>query len=197
MAALGMKDHCGWAVLVAITGGVDAPQVLLRERVTLLDDPALPDQPYHAAAGLEPARELIARVENAAGTAARRAIAQAADRLANAGHAVTGIAIDLGAVGAGRMTLPEDLGAILGKHPYLHGAEGELYREALAEGARGAGVAVNRYDFKNLGETAARVLGRRDLGTRVNGLRAQVGPPRTRDHKEAALAALLVLHGAP
>ncbi|MEV0390829.1 hypothetical protein [Nonomuraea sp. NPDC050643] len=195
-AALGVKDHCGWAVLVAVGGAAGAPEVLLRERVTLLADPSLPDQPYHAAAGLDPgaAGELIARVERAAGTASRDALATAAGKLAEAGHEVLGVALDLGAVGAGRMALPGALAEVLARHHYLHGAEGELYHEALAEAARAEGLAVIRYDFKELRVTAARVLGPA-VTARVDGLRAQVGPPWTRDHKDATLAALLVLDG--
>ncbi|TMR89383.1 hypothetical protein [Nonomuraea basaltis] len=196
-AALGVRDHCGWAVLVAVGGAPEAPRVLLRERVTLLDDPSLPDQPYHAAAGLDlaAAGELIARVERAAHAAARDALDTAARELAGAGHDVLGVALDLGAVGAGRMALPDDLATVLSKHHYLHGAEGELYHEALMDAARGAGFAVSRYDFKELRDIAARMLGT-DAAGRVDGLRSQVGTPWTRDHKDAALAALLVLDGA-
>ncbi|MEU8251686.1 hypothetical protein [Nonomuraea sp. NPDC048916] len=197
-AVLGVRDHCGWAVLVGLGGEVAAPRVLLRERITLLDDPALPDQPYHAAAGLAlgEAASLIARVEGSARAAARDALARAAGELTDRGHEPVGVALDLGAVGAGRMALPEDLGAVLGKHHFLHGAEGELYHEALVDGARSLGLAVGRYDFKVLGDTAAPVLGpgAADL---VGSLRAQVGPPWTRDHKDAALAALLLLAAGP
>jgi hypothetical protein len=196
-AALGVKDHCGWAVLVAVGGTAETPQVLLRERVTLLADPSLPDQPYHAAAGLglTAAGELIAGVERAARTAARDALGAAAAELAGAGHEVVGIALDLGAVGAGRMVLPDDLATVLSKHHYLHCAEGELYHEALMDAARSAGLAVSRYDFKELRTTAARVLGP-GADKRVDGLRAQVGTPWTRDHKDATLAAMLTLDAA-
>ncbi|MGP3962456.1 hypothetical protein ACTWPT_41345 [Nonomuraea sp. 3N208] len=196
-AALGVKDHCGWAVLVAVGGTPESPGVLLRGRVTLLADPALPDQPYHAATGLDVAAagELIGRVERAARTAARDALDAAARELAGAGHDVLGVALDLGAVGAGRMALPGDLATVLSKHHYLHGAEGELYHEALADAARNTGLEASRYDFKELREIAARVLGPGAAG-RVDGLRAQVGTPWTRDHKDAALAALLALNAA-
>ncbi|UBU09818.1 hypothetical protein [Nonomuraea gerenzanensis] len=200
-AAIGVRDHCGWAVLVAVTGGHERPEVLMRERVTLLDDPALPDQPYHAAVGLGAAAglgagaagELIALVERSARTAAGRALGTAARALAEAGHHVRGVALDLGAVGAGRMVLPGELAEVLAKHHYLHGAEGELYHEALVEAAGGVGLAVSRYDFKRLRETAAQVLGP-EVPARVDALRARVGTPWTRDHKDAALGALLVLH---
>jgi hypothetical protein len=193
-AALGVKDHCGWAVLVAVGGTPEAPRVLLRERVTLLADPSLPDQPYHAAAGLDlaAAGELIAGVEREARTAAREALGAAAQELAGDGHEVLGVALDLGAVGAGRMALPGDLATVLSKHHFLHGAEGELYRDALMDAARSAGLAVSRYDFKQLRDTAARMLGPGAAG-RVDGMRAQVGTPWARDHKDAALAAMLVL----
>ncbi|MBF8193411.1 hypothetical protein ITP53_48620 [Nonomuraea sp. K274] len=194
--AIGVRDHCGWAVVVAVAGAPETPQVVLRRRVTLLDDPALPDQPYHAAAGLglDTAADLIGRVERSARTASRDALASATHELA--GHDVLGVALDLGAVGAGRMMVPDDLGEVLGKHHYLHGAEGELYHEALMDGAREVGLTVSRYDFKELRGTAARILGPAVSG-RVDGLRAQVGAPWTRDHKDAALAALLVLAGPP
>ncbi|TMR03094.1 hypothetical protein ETD86_54015 [Nonomuraea turkmeniaca] len=196
-AALGVKDHCGWAVLVAVGGTPESPRVLLRERVTLLADPALPDQPHHAAAGLDlpAAAELIARVEHAARTTARDALDAAARDLAGAGHDVLGVALDLGAVGAGRMALPDDLATVLSKHHFLHGAEGELYHEALVDAARNAGLEVSRYDFKALREIATRALGPGAAG-RVDGLRAQVGAPWSRDHKDAALAALLALNAA-
>ena len=193
-AVLGVRDHCGWAMLVAVGGTPESPEVLLRERVTLLDDPALPGQPYHAAAGLalDAASALIARVEQAARTAARDALATAAGHLTEAGHHILGVALDLGAVGGGRMTLPADLATVLSKHHYLHGAEGELYHEALMEAARGVRPAVSRYDFKELRATAVRLLGP-GVVERVDGLRAQVDPPWSRDHKDAALAALLML----
>ncbi|WP_188188220.1 hypothetical protein [Nonomuraea sp. SYSU D8015] len=196
-AVLGVKDHCGWAVLVAVGGTPETPRVLLRERVTLLADPSLPDQPYHAAAGLElpEAAELIAAVERAERTAARDALGAAARELGGDGHEVLGVALDLGAVGAGRMALPDDLATVLSKHHFLHGAEGELYHDALMDGARSAGLAVSRYDFKQLRDTSAHVLGPGATG-RVDGLRAQVGTPWTRDHKDAALAALLTLEAA-
>ncbi|WP_336212638.1 hypothetical protein [Nonomuraea sp. LPB2021202275-12-8] len=195
-AALGVRDHCGWAMLVGLGGDPEAPQVLLRERIVLLDDPTLPDQPYHAAAGLglREAAGLIGRVESSARAAAHRELSRAAGELRAGGHDVGGIGMDLGAVGAGRMSLPGSLEEILGKHHYLHGAEGELYHEALMDGARAAGLHVERYDFKTLPDTAARLLGSA-AAERVSGLRAQVGPPWTRDHKDAALAALLVLAG--
>jgi hypothetical protein len=181
-------------MLVAVADEPGSPRVLLRERVSLIDDPTLPDQPYHAAAGLalDSARELISRVEQCARTSAHDVLAVAVRRLNEAGHDVAGVALDLGAVGAGRMTLPDDLATVLSKHHYLHGAEGELYHEALMEAARDAGLAVSRYDFKELRDVAARLLG---VGAveRVDGLRAQVGTPWTRDHKDAALAALLSL----
>ena len=195
-AAIGVKDHCGGAMLVALGGEPGAPEVLVRERVTLLADPALPDQPYHAAAGLDlsAAGELVARVEQAARTAARDALTAAVRMLGQGGHHVVGLAVDLGAVGAGRIVLPDELGEVLAKHHYLHGAEGELYHEALAEAAEAEGLPVSRYDFKELGTTATQVLGPGAV-ERVDGLRSQVGPPWTRDHKDAALAALLILAG--
>ncbi|GAA4963194.1 hypothetical protein GCM10023334_083210 [Nonomuraea thailandensis] len=80
---------------------------------------------------------------------------------------------------------PGEPAEVLARRHDLHGAEGELYYEALAKAAR-RGAAVSLYDFKRLRETASRVLGP-VVAARVDGLRAQVGTPWTRDHMDAAL----------
>src|SRR5262249_9332155 len=53
-AAIGFRSHSGWATLIAISGPLDAPQVLDRRRIELCDprDPHA-KQPYHAAEPLE------------------------------------------------------------------------------------------------------------------------------------------------
>ncbi|MEU5878346.1 hypothetical protein [Spirillospora sp. NPDC047279] len=188
-AVIGFREHSGWAVMVAVGGDARAPKVILRERVDLLDDPELPAQAYHAAAGrdLDEAAALIAAVERSARAAARDVLAAAVAELD--GHEVEAVAL-----GLDRGGLPEDLAKVLANHMSLHAGEGELYREALAEAAGDHGLRTVRQDFRALGTAAAPVLGA-DARDRVASWRREIGPPWARDHKDAALAAWLALAG--
>jgi hypothetical protein len=79
---------------------------------------------------------------------------------------------------------------ILGAHPLIHTAEGEFFRQAVRQACKKLQIPV----------TSIRV---RELDTGVNkgsalqqsiaGLGRVVGPPWTKDHKTAALAAALLL----
>ena len=186
---IGFRDHTGWAVAVAVS---DKPQIHDRRRVQLCD-PELPRQAYHAAAGLEldAARDLVTQVENAAATAAAREVAAILSDLASRGHQVRAVGVSVGT-----SRVPTDLRAILGSHPLLHAAEGELYSEALADAAQAAGLPVVRFTNKGLlAETAATMgCAPADLTDTIARLGHDLGPPWAKDQKEAALAGLLALH---
>ena len=171
-ATMGWRAHSGWAVLVVAAGSPEAPVVLSRARVELLDG-GLPRQPYHAAAesgmALADAARLIARVERAALKAAGAAMRDAQQR-----YGASAVAV----VGGGR-SLPTELARVLASHPLLHAAEGALYEEAVAEAARADGLAVRFVPPRELAVSAA-----------VEGLGRTIGPPWQKDHKLAAAAAL-------
>jgi phosphoserine phosphatase len=91
--------------------------------------------------------------------------------------------------------LPSALETILASHALLHAAEGDLYREALAEAAASSGLAVAGFPPKELYSEAAAQFGvteavMRELLARTG---KAIGSPWRADHKEAALAALLAL----
>jgi hypothetical protein len=91
--------------------------------------------------------------------------------------------------------LPESLEKILASHALLHAAEGDLYREALAEAAAACGLPVAGFPPKELYGDAAVQLGIdegavRDLIARTG---KAIGSPWRADHKEATLAAVLAL----
>jgi hypothetical protein len=180
LAALGCRSHSGWAVIVAVAGSFAAPLVLERRRVELLDG-SLPVQPYHAAveSGLDLAAtaELITRVEELAASRAAAALAEMAG-----GVDSSRFTVDRVAVVAKDRSLPDDLARILGAHPLLHAAEGDLYEQALAEGAARAGLRVRR-----VAPTPVSVHPNLDSAARA------LGPPWQKDHKMAAAAALSVL----
>ena len=185
---IGFRDHSGWAVVVTVNG---RPAVLDRRRVRLCG-PELPRQVYHAAVGLDLdlARELVAEVERSAVAAAGYELAGLVAELTAHGHRVRGVAV---AVGTTRV--PQELATILGSHPLLHAAEGELYREALADAAEAAGLPVVRFVGRNVLVDAAAAL-ERPIADTLAELGRGLGPPWAKDQKEAAAAALLALRMA-
>ncbi|MEJ7584122.1 MAG: hypothetical protein WKF43_08535 [Acidimicrobiales bacterium] len=191
--ALGVRDHSGWAVVVAVAGDVTAPDVVLRERVALLD-PDLPRQPYHAAVDLDlpEAATLIEQVERSAEHEAASMLNRVLADLAVTGHRVACIA-----VAAVTVAVPDSLEMVLSSHALLHAAEGELYREALAEAAAGEGLPVTRFLHKTVMADAAACLGVSgdEVRRTMNALGKDLGPPWQKDHKEATAAALIAAAG--
>jgi hypothetical protein len=180
--ALGFRPHSGWAVALVVALG---PVVVARHRLELPG----PTQPYHDAVGL-PADEAAELV----GTATREAYGRAAVGLRElaAGHEVVGTAIVAGA-GSVREDVP--LASVLTAHAMLHAAEGELYRDALADAADALGLPVTLVAPREMAALGRRLLGcdEDDLRTRLTELGRPLGPPWTRDHKDALVAALAVL----
>jgi hypothetical protein len=182
--ALGWRVHAASAVVVAVTGSADAPEVVHRETVTLLDDPVL-CEPYHAAVGreLDDARALIASVQEAAADAAAAAV--------RGFMASLGPVTAVGVVGGNRR-LP-DLARILTKHALLHAAERNLYEEAIIAGATRAGLPVTTVPATGtLFADASERLGV-DLVPVLAALGKAIGPPWQKDQKEATAAALVAL----
>jgi hypothetical protein len=192
--AIGLRDHSGWAVAVAVADGAGGPRVVERRRLRLCD-PDLPRQAYHAAVGLplDEARELVVSVEQSAVASAKAELADLVGELRAGGHRVVAVGIPVVAT-----QVPDDLATILGSHPLLHAAEGELYREALAEAADAASLTAVRFMAKGvLAETAASLgIGEAALTDRLAALGRGLGPPWAADQKHAAAAALLALHAA-
>jgi hypothetical protein len=180
--ALGLRPHSGWAVAVLVERG---PVVLSRHRIDLPG----PSQPYHEAVGLPPA-EAAALVADATAEAYERAAAAVAEL--TVGHRVVGAAIVSGA-GSVREDLP--LTRVLTAHSMLHAAEGELYRDALADAADRLGLPVTLVQPRSTPALGRRLLGAddEDLRGRLTELGRPFGPPWTRDHKDAVVAALAVL----
>jgi hypothetical protein len=184
------KIGLGWrvvhqsAVVVGVSGAPDAPNVVLRETITLLDDPAT-QEPYHVAAGV-PRADAPALIESLAETAT-----------AAAASAIRGFVSSLGSVAAvgvvgGDRRLPE-LDRILTKHALLHAADRNLYEQAIIEGAARAGlpVATLSASGKLFDEASDRVGVA--LAPALTALGKTIGPPWQKDHKEAAAVALVAL----
>lgn len=192
--ALGLRPHSGWAAAVVV--GAAGPEPLDRRRVALSDLPP-PVQPYHEAAGL-PAADAAALVEEATGSAFERAgveLSALVTWLRGAGHEVAGVGIVAGA-GSVREDLP--LERVLAAHSTLHAAEGELYRDALADAAADLGMPVTLVPPRETPALGRQLLGGDDpaVRARLTELGRPLGPPWTRDHKDALLAGLAALAAA-
>jgi hypothetical protein len=177
---LGIADHFGWAVAVSAS---DDHAVLDRRRIELVEPGVTPAPIHYESAGLDDAgaAELVADVR----ASVVRATSGALDRLAGElPGPVTAISL---------RTLPADFPTditVLRRSPYEARADAVMYREVLVELARRRGWAVHFYDAKAVLAQAAAVLGD-DTAAVLDGPRASLGPPWTKDHR-VALAATVV-----
>ena len=180
-AAIGIRPHSGWAVVVAV-GAPPECQVLVRRRIEVLAE-GDPRQPWHEAQhldlGPDDADALDERVFNGARAAAGAALGAVLAEVAATGHRVRAVGI------AGE---PRDLppaGQILRNHMLLHSAEGELYRSALTCAAAEAGLPVTCFHPK-----AVPMAGYAELLGRVG---KAAGRPWAADHRLATVVALEAL----
>jgi hypothetical protein len=190
-AAIGLRAHSGWAVLVAVGGPVEAPTVFDRRRIELAD--AVPAQPYHHAVTMrDPA--LSARVVDRARE----------DAGARAGAALSAFIADAKRVGydarraallVSRARQLPPLEAILRSHPLLHTAEGELFRAVLRDACERCGLAVTSTPERDVYEWSSRTLGMTPTAVRkrVAAIGRLCGSPWDADYKAAFLAAWALL----
>jgi hypothetical protein len=192
---IGVRDHSGWAIVVALASPIEQPSVVCRERATVCP-PELPRQAFHAAADDRAhAGRLIGRVERAV---MRLTAGVVADIVTTIEQAVPGARIGGMAVPIGPPRLPTDLDDILAVHPLLHAAEGDLYRRAFCAAAATRAIPVVRFDPKAATSQVAAVLDcpAGVLDARLRHLGAGLGPPWQQDHRIAAAGAMLAAaHG--
>jgi hypothetical protein len=96
-------------------------------------------------------------------------------------------------LGSGRA--PTSVAGAVASHAGKHAAEGELFRQALIEGCTACGLAVTGIRERELHERAAALLHFEpdELRARTTELGRPLGPPWTKDHKDAALVAWIAL----
>ncbi len=177
---LGIADHLGWAV--AVTASEDHA-VVDRRRIELVE-PGLSAAPIHyesARLDVAATEALVAEVR----ASAARAAAAALDELAAALPAPV-VSISLR---AWPPDFPADI-AVQRRVPYEARADAIMYRQELSELAHARGWAVHLYDAKAVVGQATGLLAER-AGEVLEGPRARLGPPWTKDHR-VALAATIV-----
>jgi hypothetical protein len=192
-AAVGFRVHSGWSALVAVAQDGRQPIVLCRKRVQLVETFNYDfRQPYHTAkkSSLEEGREFISLVRSQAAKLAATGLREAQAELKPAGYRLKAAALLL----ASGRALPA-LEEILASHALIHTADGELFREAVAEACAGCKLRLSRIREKQLLAEAAQALkvGEAALQKRVTELGRLLGAPWSQDEKFATLAAWLSL----
>lgn len=193
-AAVGIRAHSGWAAVVVVAEDADAPQVISRERISVIDPAARGGaQPYHFAKTLS-LRDAAAHIANCAETACRLA-AEGLTLLRERARASGCRLIGCGVLTASGRPIPE-LVEILKSHAMIHTAEGEFFRSAFGKACGQLDVPVKRFrerDLLHIATTELRLSPAR-IQARLTNIGRDLGPPWTQDQKSATLAALLLLH---
>jgi hypothetical protein len=192
-AVLGFRPHTYWTAVVALTGTPDEPQVIARRRI---DFAAGKERfVYHQAAEEPPDRgpALLAEVRAAVTANAALAVHELLAELQ-----ASDLAAFTAVVPAGTARLPERLEDILTAHSRIHAAEGNFYRDVVADGCEAAGLRVRRAAERDFASIACAALGVDDaaLQARLKQMGAALGPPWNEDFKLATLAAWGALEGA-
>lgn len=193
---LGFAPHSGWAAVVVIGGEVRAPEILARGRVEMAD-PLLAGskQPYHEveALPLEEAGARLRRLSQSARAMAYEAIHALMEDIGRRELApgAAGILDSSGRRG-------DSLAAVLAAHALIHTADGDHFRDALADACKRCGLAVARIRQRDLVDRAASTLRRStgQLAATIRTLGKPLGAPWGADQKSAALLAWLLLADA-
>jgi hypothetical protein len=177
---VGVADHLGWAVAVTTS---ESHEVVDRRRLGLIE-PGLSAAPIHYESrrlDVAATTALVAKVR----ASVVRAASAALDELAAALSApVRSISLR-----AWPVDFPNDI-AVQRRAPYEARADAIMYRQELAELAHARGWEIHLYDAKAVVAQAVRTLA--DQADQVlEGPRAALGPPWTKDHR-VALAATVV-----
>jgi hypothetical protein len=190
-AALSAQMHSGWGVLVAVS---ENPMEILDRRRIITADPKIPGaiQPYHFASQLEPAEQQkhLDHCASSSSSLAKIAIAELLRELAARKYRIVGTVVLL----ASGRSLPA-LEKILGAHPLIHTAEGEFFRQAVIRACEELQIPVTAIRVRDLDEQVKVAFGKTatQLQSIIASMGSRIGPPWTKDHKTAALAAALVL----
>lgn len=192
--AFGLKAHSGWASLVVVGKREDAFVVFDRRRIELAEE-GWAKQPYHAAENLKPdvAREVVRRGVDAAHRIAAREMRAAVERERERDNDVAACAVLVA------NPMPDwSVDEILAVHFRMHKAEGVLFRDALVGAAKACRLGLVALGEKELPRDAEKALGMplSSVAKTIATLGKSVGPPWRKDQKDAALAALIALHGA-
>jgi hypothetical protein len=177
---VGIYDHFGWAVVVTAS---ESHEVVDRRRIELIE-PGTPAAPIHSdgkGLDLAGATRLVADVRASADRATSVALEALAADLPGP---VASISLRVWPA-----DFPTDI-AVQRRTPYEARADAIMYRHVIAEVASRRGWRVHHYVAKHVIDEASERLGER-AGDVLDGPRARLGPPWTKDHKLALAAAIV------
>ncbi|MBV8682318.1 MAG: hypothetical protein JO111_05550 [Caulobacteraceae bacterium] len=189
---LGFRPHTYWTAVVAVTGGPEQPRVVRRARFDFAEGETR--MVYHQAATMAP--DAAGRWVETVRTRTREAAGAAVARLLQDLRA-EGCAVGAAVVPRGGGRIPERLEEIVRSHSGQHAAEGEFYRDIVADACRDAGLEVTRVVERELLALTADMLGERTetVKARLQAFGLALGPPWSEDQRLAMLAAWVGLAG--
>ncbi len=192
-AAIGVRMHSGWGVLVVVSNDGGRVSVIARERIAVIDEKSGGKrQPYHFAKnmGLSAAEKYLARSAAESQRLACDAIRVLAEDLRSRDYRIARCAV----LTASGRELPE-LAGILAAHPLIHTAEGEFFRRAIWKACESLKIAVSGVRERDVETEAKAALGKSAAAAmkQIANAGKALGPPWTQDHKKAALAAWMAL----
>jgi hypothetical protein len=177
---LGIADHLGWAVAVTASGD---HEVVDRRRIELIEPGISPAPIHYESRRLDVATTvaLVAKVRASVVRASSAALDEVAAALPAPVRSIS--------LRAWPLDFPDDI-AVQRRVPYEARADAIMYRQELAELAHARDWEVHVFDAKAVVGQAVRMLGER-ADEVLQGPRAALGPPWTKDHR-IALAATIV-----
>ena len=178
---IGVSDHGGWAVLVAVAGD---GTLLDRRRIELVDED-LPKIPHHCEGQALPIHAAVALVER---------VRESADRHAKLGLDAVAIKVPGRIRGVALRqcpALPPTIAERIKDYRAQNVADWVMYRKALAAAAEARGWDVHWFDAKKVFDAASAALRIEDLDAHFLQLRRSIGSPWGKDHKLAMAAAIV------
>jgi len=186
---------------VAVSGDANSSEVIDRRRIVIIDA-SIPGakQPYHYAAellanpGLSDSEKHLAKCAASSERLALTAVQELVRELEVRHLRVAGAAVLL----ASGRPLPS-LSKILASHALIHTADGEFFRDAARKACETLGISVFAMREREIDKQAATAFGNAAsrVQSRISSLGRSIGPPWTKDHKSAALAACVILAATP
>ncbi|MGE0403397.1 MAG: hypothetical protein AB7T06_42210 [Kofleriaceae bacterium] len=169
-ATVGVSDHGGWAVLVAVSGGA----LVDRRRVTLVGE-GLPAIPHHTEAQLLPLDEGMALVERVRVSAEKCSLAALKELAGDVKISTIALRVC--------PELPATIEERITDYWAQNNADWIMYRQALAKAARELGWRIAWFDAK-------KVLSAPGVDKVVRETGKKLGPPWNADHRLAMAAAI-------
>ena len=187
-----VAEHTGWAHVVSVAVRGQAPAVIERRRVALIDS-GLPTLLYDhdtRAMAVDEANALIARVRRSIAARTSDALTRVVTELAPA-YAVVALAIRKPPFAE----LPETVAAVRKSYRLQCAADGMLYQLAICRAARQLGLDVHMCRRGEETSRAAERLGvtRLQVEEFVSRTGRPAGPPWTQEHQRAYAAGIAVL----